>query len=97
MDLTPEELRSKAHRSRFRIPDAKFLVLVASAAVVLVVVGFAVTGNFKSHTPSANKTTSTTTSTVSAARGGVVPNLVGLTQSAAANCVENGGSDRPPR
>ncbi len=88
-DLTPEELRSKAHRSRIRIPDAKFLVLVAAAAV-LIVVGFAVTGRSKPHSPSVIKPT-TTTSTVSRAGSVVVPNVVGLGQASATNTVGEAG------
>lgn len=89
-DLSPEQLRSKAHRTRIGVPDVKLLVLVAATAAVLIVIGFAVTATSKPHNPSVTKPT-TTTSTVSGAGSVVVPNVIGLNQSAAANAEGEAG------
>src|ERR1700733_6223129 len=87
-DLTPEALRSEAHRSRIRIPDAKFLVLVAAAAV-LVVTGLAVAGRTK--TPNHSSKPTTTPPTTSGAGSIFVPNLIGLDQGSAVSALGQAG------
>ncbi len=88
-NLSPDDLRASAHRFRLRMPDPKFLVL-AAAAVVLIIVGFGLTGFSETRSSSVKKPARTTT-TAPKVHSVIVPNLIGQSQLSATNAVDTVG------
>jgi beta-lactam-binding protein with PASTA domain len=88
-DLDPEAIRAQPGRRGVSLPDLKVLILVA-AAVILVVVGIVVT-----HGPTAQRTTAgaSPSTTTAANPQTVAPDLIGLSQEAAANALGRAGLD----
>ena len=93
-DLAPEEIRVQSGRHWLPLPDAKILVLVA-AAVILVVVGFVVANGSTSHRTAVSGP-STTNSTLSTGHPIAVPSLVGETQTQAATALSRVGLEAGP-
>jgi len=87
--LTAEELRSLGRRRRRVLPDAKALVLIA-AAIVVIVVGFLASRSPAPHRPTGVLST-TTTRPHSSLQSVTVPDLVGLSQATGAAVLAQGG------
>ncbi len=86
--VDPEEIRTQRARRGLPLPDVKVLVLVA-AAVILIVVGIVVANGSPSRRTTASPPTSSTTA--SNPQTVVAPDLVGLSQEAAANSLGRAG------
>lgn len=88
-DLEPETVRAQRRRRSLPAIDAKALVLIA-AAVVLIVGGLLAFGRTPTH-HSINSSSSSTTTTTSSSGTSATPNLVGLSQAAAAEELGSAG------